>query len=204
MNLSSDPTQATVTDSGKRCDKLPALIAISVLLSIAFALVVAMAYRHVDETRRLIHTQATEIAATAAELARFEVAANDRVALAFRLEAFTRFSQVQAIVIMDRREQPLAAVRRNSAGNLSASPQATIALERMAGDTLEDLRLSKLDGSFVVREPIGEIAPIGWVYLEHDDSGLAAMRRALAAGAGGGALLLAAALALLWRLRRAR
>lgn len=204
MRFSSQPTQTPLAGTGRLRVVSPTIIAITTLLIVAYMLIVSMVYRHVEETHRLIRAQATEIAATAAELARFEVAANDRVALAFRLEAFTRFSQVHAMVIMDRREQPLAAVQRNSAGNLSASPHATIALERLNTGESSQSALSQLDDSFVVRAAIGEIAPIGWVYLEHDNRWLLAARKALAAGVGGGAVLLAAAIMLLLRLRRAR
>lgn len=204
MSFFSDPTQAPISNSGKHGDSMPTRIAIWALLSISFALTAALVFRYVDETRQVIHTQAVEIAATAAEFARFEVAANDRIALAFRLEAFTGFSQVRAMVIMDRREQTLAAVLRNSAGNLSASPESTIALERMNHDASPQSGIIRIEDSFVVRAAIGEIAPIGWVYVEYDNGWLLKTRRALALGLVSTALMLATASALLWRFRRAR
>ena len=204
MSFSTDPTRAPIANAEGRSGDTTAFITITALLVVAQLLVVSMLYRHVEETNRVIHAQAAEIAETAAELARFEVAANDRIALAFRLEAFTRFSQVHAMVIMDRREQPLAAVQRNSAGNLSASPEATIELERMEEDSQPRSILSKAEDSFVVRAAIGEIAPIGWVYLEHDNGWHVKVRRALAISVAASAALLAAGLILLWRLSRAR
>ncbi len=204
MRFSTDPARTPITRAEGRCAHTCAFIAITILLVVALLLVISLLYRHVEDMHRIIHAQAVEIAATAAELARFEVAANDRIALAFRLEAFTRFSQVHAMVIMDRREQPLAAVQRNSAGNLSASPQTTIPLERMEADNPPGSIFSEAENSFVVRAAIGEIAPIGWVYLEYDNRWLEKARRVLALGAAASAALLVAALALLWRLSRAR
>lgn len=204
MRFSTDPARTPIAGAERRVAHPSAFATIAALLVAALLLAVSLLYRHVEETHRVIRAQATEIADTAAELARFEVAANDRIALAYRLEAFTRFSQVNAMVIMDRREQPLAAVQRNSAGNLSASPQATIALERMEEGSPPGSILSKPEGSFVVRAAIGEIAPIGWVYLEHDNGWLVKARRTLALGVAATAALLVAGLGLLWRLSRAR
>ncbi|MGL1832928.1 hypothetical protein ACKVEX_04900 [Rhodocyclaceae bacterium SMB388] len=137
------------------------------LASVCATLVVLGAGRQIAHSAKLLHEQAMSIGQSIATLSAQEVAANDRIALARRLEAFNDFASVSAIVVSDRRDEPLAAVRRNLAGNLSAAAVrdvSTIATVPELGASVWP-RLSAETTS--VRVPVGEIAPIGWVRLEY-------------------------------------
>lgn len=141
-------------------------------------------HRQSSLATELLQAQAGAVAANIAGLSRFEVAANDRIALATRLESFTDFAYVRSIVISDRREEPLAAVRRNAAGNLSAAPghEVELALD-IAAPQRSALGLIT-EHPVTLRLAIGEIAPIGWVHLEYEVTTLvSAQRRMLVDGA---------------------
>lgn len=137
------------------------------LACVCAVLVVLAAGRQIVHSAKLLHEQAMSIGHSIATLSAAEVAANDRIALAQRLEAFNDFASVSAIVVSDRRDEPLAAVRRNLAGNLNAAAVRDVSMIAT---------VSKLDASAwallraetaSVRAPVGAIAPIGWVRLEY-------------------------------------
>ncbi len=117
-------------------------------------------------------SHAEQIARTIAHVAHFEVAANDRVALAYRLEGFNHFEGVLAIAVLDRREALLAAAQRNPAGNLTATPKLPFATIRQESGN----SLVAPPTNLLVRANIGEIAPIGWVYIEYQPNSLSAHR----------------------------
>lgn len=146
------------------------LFSLTFLLS-ASALLLVLADRHVAFSDALVQEQAEELAANIATLTRAEVAANDRIALATRLESFNEFQHLRSIVIADRQGNPLAAVTRNVAGNLSATPRRRIATESASTKSL-----GTGARAVSIRAAIGQIAPIGWVDLEIDTTGTNAQR----------------------------
>ncbi len=157
--------------------RLSALFGLLFVLT-ASALLLALAQRQgAQDEARMLH-QAGEIAAHIATLTRREVAANDRIAIAARLESFNEFEDIALIVITDRQGQPLAAVRRNAAGNLSATSRREIPLDRPA-DTSPMRIGAPADGRATIRAAIGQIAPIGWVQMEIDTRRIDAQRKAL-------------------------
>jgi len=141
-------------------------------------------HRQSSLASELLEAQAGAVAANIAALSRLEVAANDRIALATRLESFNDFEYVRSIVISDRREEPLAAVRRNAAGNLNAAPGHEVELtQEIAAPQRTALGLI-IEHPVKLRLAIGEIAPIGWVHLEYEVTALvSAQRRMLVDGA---------------------
>lgn len=179
-------------------------------LSVVFALLVALgttllvahvALRLSALVDTLAHRHASAVAANVATLTQAAVAANDRIALASRLESFNEFGDVRSIVITDRQGEPLAAVRRNAAGNLSATLDGETLDERDDGPRLPDRRSSKRrDAAVSIHVAIGQIAPIGWVHLDYDVDAATAARQRLVAGAALVALLLVAALTTIFSL----
>lgn len=144
----------------------------TVLFAICFggacaALVFYVVNRQIAFTADLLREQAVSIAHNVASLSAPEVAANDRIASARRLERFNDFGTIRAIIVSDRRDEPLAAVRRNLAGNLSAAAVRDVSMIATVTelDASAWTRLRAQTAS--VKVPVGEIAPIGWVRLEY-------------------------------------
>ena len=155
---------------------------LSVLFSLTFllgasVLLLVLAQRHVAFSDALVHAQAEELAANIATLTRAEVAANDRIALATRLESFNEFQHLRSIVIADRQGNPLAAVTRNAAGNLSATPRRQISAE-----STSTASRGSGPGAATIRAAIGQIAPIGWVDLEIETTRTDAQRNRVLGG----------------------
>jgi hypothetical protein len=179
-------------------------------LAVVFALLVALgttllvahvALRLSALADTLAHRHASAVAANVATLTQAAVAANDRIALAARLESFNAFGDVRAIVITDRQGEPLAAVRRNAAGNLSATLERETVDARDDDPRLPDRQSAKRrDAPLSIHVAIGQIAPIGWVHLDYDDAAATAARQRLVAGAALVALLLVAALTTIFSL----
>jgi sensor histidine kinase regulating citrate/malate metabolism len=179
-------------------------------LTVVFALLAALgttllvahvALRLATLVDTLAHRHANAVAANVATLTQAAVATNDRIALAARLESFNEFGDVRAIVITDRQGEPLAAVQRNAAGNLSAT------LDRETLDERDDRRpfpdrwsSKRRNAPISIHVAIGQIAPIGWVHLEYDADAATAARQRLVAGAALVALLLVAALTTIFSL----
>lgn len=143
------------------------------------------AHLHTAATAELIHSHARELAANIASLSQSEVASNDRVALFNRLESFNAINHIRSIAITDRLAEPLAAVRRNAARNLSATTGRDITFAWRPGTTPpEPGGVLIVPESIAIWSAIGQIAPIGWVYLEYETDDLAnARNRFLASGA---------------------
>jgi hypothetical protein len=141
-----------------------------------------VAHRQAFLASELLVARARTLAANVAALAQAEVAANDGVALATRLEGFNQFADLRAAAVTDRQGQPLAVVRRNAAGNLSAMSADQSARLGIPGTSrIPRAGLSMSPEPIVVWTAIGPIAPIGWVWLEYDSSpALAARNRILA------------------------
>ncbi|MBW7859558.1 MAG: hypothetical protein KJZ96_01305 [Rhodocyclaceae bacterium] len=144
-------------------------IFIACLTVAASVLLVYAALQGASIAAERLQAQAEELAGSIAVLSRSEVASNDRIALARRLESFNEFSGIRTMVITDRLGEPLAAVRRNAAGNLSAAPGREVSFSWSPGGIAP--RRSRVDPDQSVRTvwtAIGQIAPIGWIYLEYD------------------------------------
>lgn len=143
------------------------------------------AHLHTATTAELIHAHARELAANIASLSQSEVASNDRVALFNRLESFNAINHIRSIAITDRLVEPLAAVRRNAARNLSATTSRDIVFAWRPGTTPpQSGGFLSVPESVTIWSAIGQIAPIGWVYLEYETDTLASARnRFLASGA---------------------
>lgn len=168
--------------------RLSALFGLIFALSAA-ALLLAVAHRQAVFADGLVRSQAHEIAANIASLTRAAVAANDRIALATRLESFNEFEDLRSIVIADRQGTPLAAVQRNAAGNLSATPRQQIFLPADPAEA-HGGGLAPRAGHATIRAAIGQIAPIGWVYLEVDTARTGMQRKHMLTGLAVTAILL--------------
>lgn len=169
----------------------------ALLLAAGMALLIAhVAQRLSALVDRLAHDHAREVAANVAALTQAAVATNDRIALAARLESFNEFAAVHSILVTDRQGVPLAAVRRNAAGNLSATPGRAL----VGGDGEGTPRPEPAPGqpnseaTPSIRMAIGPIAPIGWVHLRYDVEPAETAWQRLVVGAVLVALLLVAAL----------
>ncbi|HRQ46107.1 MAG TPA: hypothetical protein PK725_04105 [Rhodocyclaceae bacterium] len=163
--------------------RLSVLFSLTFLLS-ASVLLLVLAQRHVAFSDGLVHDQAEELAANIATLTRAEVAANDRIALSIRLESFNEFQHLRSIVIADRQGNPLAAVTRNAAGNLSATPR-----RRISPDNGSTASRGSKPGTATIRAAIGQIAPIGWVDLEIETTRTDAQRNRVLGGIALAAIL---------------
>lgn len=155
-----------------------------VCLTIAGLVLLAfLLHRQAAQGATMLHSQAAAVAHNIASRVNIAVAGNDRIAVSSGLESFNEFDGVVSIQVMDRREHPLAAVRRNLAGNLSAAASGEIPV--VAADPGSSV-LSLILGNWTsasIRVPIGEIAPIGWIHLEYDLSPLReTLRRTLLEG----------------------
>lgn len=169
----------------------------ALLLAVGMTLLIAhVAQRLSALVDALAHDHARAVAANVAALTQAAVATNDRIALAARLESFNEFGAVRSILVTDRQGVPLAAVRRNAAGNLSATPGR----ELVGGDDEGTQRPTPAPwqpggkATPSIRMAIGPIAPIGWVHLHYDVEPAETARQRLVAGAMLVALLLVAAL----------
>lgn len=143
------------------------------------------AHLHTATVTELTHAHARELAANIASLSQSEVASNDRVALFNRLESFNAINHIRSIAITNRLVEPLAAVRRNAAQNLSAITSRDIVFAWYPGTAPPQVGgLLRAPGSVKIWSAIGQIAPIGWVYLEYETDALAnAQNRFLASSA---------------------
>lgn len=166
--------------------RLRRLLAIGASLACAsLFLLLYGAHLHTAATADLIHSHARELAANIASLSQSEVASNDRVALFNRLESFNAINHVRSIAITDRLTEPLAAVRRNAAHNLSATTSRDISFAWRPGATPPEAGgFLSVPESIAIWSAIGQIAPIGWVYLEYETDDLVSARnRFLTSGA---------------------
>lgn len=147
-------------------------------------LLTLFAHLHAKEIAAILSEHAKTTAASAATLVHGQVAANDRVGLASRLEAFNEMTTIRSLAITDRQGVPLAVVRRNAAGNMTAMPLNAIGPLGTPGvDGIRGPALFPDPEPGFVWSPIGKIAPIGWVRLEYETSRLTHTRNAwLAAG----------------------
>lgn len=142
------------------------------LLVIGFALILgALAsfttYRQSMALSSLLLAQTESLTKNIAALSHDDVAANDRAALAIRLEGLNEFNDLRSVSITDRQGHPLAAVIRNAAGNLSAAQTTQIGLIGTPSGINSDHAMSLPEtGTLVQWHAIGEIAPIGWVRAE--------------------------------------
>lgn len=143
----------------------------------ALVLLLYGAHLHTRLTAELTHAHARELAANIASLSQSEVASNDRVALFNRLESFNAINHIRSIAITDRLVEPLAAVRRNAANNLSAITSRDIAFAWRPGTVAPHTGgFMSIPESVAIWSAIGQIAPIGWVYLEYETDMLASAR----------------------------
>lgn len=182
-----------------RRQSITAVLLLVLLLCVALV-TTRLALQHIDRMWMNAHSHAEQIARTMAQLAHFEVAANDRIALGYRLEGFTHFTEVQSVIILDRRQSLLAAAERNPAGNLVATSRRPFETSGYAADPGGQNALANM----IVRADIGEIAPIGWVYVDYRMTTHAAQRleTLMQLAVAMGLLLLVAGLG--WRLFQAR
>jgi hypothetical protein len=156
--------------------RLTALIAL-VVAGLIGGFAAYVAHRQALLASELLVVRARALAANVAALAQAEVAANDGVALATRLEGFNEFADLRAAAVTDRQGQPLAVVRRNAAGNLAAVPARQIARLGVPGvSQLPRAGLWMSPQPLVLWSAIGPIAPIGWVRLEYDTTPALAAR----------------------------
>ena len=119
---------------------------------------------------------ATTLAAHIAMLTRVDVAANDGIALAARLEGFNAFTALRSVTVTDRQGLALAAVQRNVAGNLSAMPLREIGMLGNPGSAPRNQGvLLPASEPLVVWAAIGPIAPIGWVRVEYETTASASL-----------------------------
>ena len=160
--------------------RLTALITL-VVAGLIGGFVAYVAHRQAQLATELLVARARTLAANVATLAQNEVAANDGIALATRLEGFNEFAALRAAAVTDRQGHPLAAVRRNAAGNLKATAATAIgALDAPGSSRAPNAGLWMNPEPLVLWTAIGPIAPIGWVRLEYDTtSALAARNRIL-------------------------
>jgi hypothetical protein len=171
------------------------------------ALLLYAAHLHTTLTAELTHAHARELAANIASLSQSEVASNDRVALFNRLESFNAINHIRSVAITDRLVEPLAAVRRNAADNLSAITSNDISFVWRPGAAAPPPGgFMNIPKSVAIWSAIGQIAPIGWVYLEYETDTLINARNRFLASASMMALGLWGAtllgLALIWRRAR--
>ncbi|MBI1905967.1 MAG: hypothetical protein HYS20_06965 [Rhodocyclales bacterium] len=148
------------------------------------ALLLYTAHLHTALAADLTHAHARELAANIASLSQSEVASNDRVALFNRLESFNAINHIRSIAITNRLVEPLAAVRRNAADNLSAVTSRDITFAWRPGTAVPQPRgVMNIPESVAIWSAIGQIAPIGWVYLEYETDTLASARNRFLASA---------------------
>ncbi|MFN3986521.1 MAG: PAS domain-containing protein [Rhodocyclaceae bacterium] len=166
----SPPRQAATFSLRNR---LTALFALCMLLCAGFA-TAYLASRQNHGVTDQVDTQTRAIASSIAALSLAEVAANDRIALTRRLESFNELEIVRALAVTDRQGAPLAAARRNAAGNLAAVSGRELG---NLGDPGAPPAMSDSAGARVVWASIGQIAPIGWVRLEYETGALEQARR---------------------------
>ncbi len=174
--------------------RLTALIAL-VVAGIVGSFAAYVAHRQALVANELLVARAKALAANVATLAQSEVAANDGFALAMRLEGLNEFADLRAAAVTDRQGKPLAAVRRNAAGNLSATAPNGLATAGVPGVAqLPPAGILMSAEPLVLWNAIGPIAPIGWVRLEYDTTAALAARNRILTDAlvfGAVALLLA-------------
>ena len=152
------------------------MLALAVALSLfTTALFVLGIQRQHALAHDILERQAQAIAKNIAALVGHQVAANDRIGLASLLESFGEFEHIRAVMVTDRRETPLAGVRRNAAGNLRVVSANEIMIHA-ADNTTPRPGPHDVTPSLQVRADIGQIAPIGWVHLEYETSPLTAAR----------------------------
>lgn len=169
----------------------------ALLLAVGMALLIAhVAQRLSALVDALAHDHAREVAANVAALTHTAVATNDRIALAARLESMNEFGAVRSILVTDRQGVPLAAVGRNAAGNLNATPGRELVGADDEG-TQRPAPAPWRPGSEAtpsIRMAIGPIAPIGWVLLHYEIERTDIVQQRLVAGTVLVAALLIAAL----------
>lgn len=147
--------------------------------SISFALcatvlLVLLAQNQTKGVAAILSEHATALAESVASLAHDKVAANDRIGLPAQLETFNEVAMIRSLTITDRQGMPIAAVRRNAAGNMSAAPINE--LGELGTPGLGRGQRTALFGDpapLIVWASIGKIAPIGWVRLEYETHQLA-------------------------------
>lgn len=159
--------------------KLRLIIAFSASFALCAAvLLVLLAQNQAKGIAAILSEHATVLAESVARLAHDKVAANDRIGLPAQLEIFNEVEMIRSLTITDRQGMPIAAVRRNAAGNMSAAPINGLGELGTPGlGASHQPALFAEAAPLIVWASIGKIAPIGWVRLEYETHQLAQSRQ---------------------------
>lgn len=133
-----------------------------------------LAHHQSRSVSTLLSEHAAAVAASVAALAHDQVAANNPIGLPARLETFNEMTMIRSLAITDRQGTPLAAVRRNAAGNMTATPINELGELGTPGvERARALTTRPNQEAGIMWASIGKFAPIGWVRLEYETDRLA-------------------------------